>query len=125
MMTDTVLSRWWYLDLMAEFPELEIYTGGWGPEQELADIELGDRVTTEEALWLTTWIYSTERDRHWAAVSGMVRMVCDRVRRDRPIAEKVLALLAGDDPDQIPVSRAEIPDGWYPDTEAWQTGRLP
>lgn len=118
------LSKWWYLDLAAEFPELEIYTGhGWGPAQELGIIELGERVMTHEAWWLFTWIYSKERDRIWAAVSGMFCMVIERLRRDRPEAERILRILARQDPDEI--TAADIPAGWYPDVEAWDRGELP
>lgn len=105
--------RWWYLDLAAEYPEPEIYVGhGWGPAQELGLIELGERVMTEEALWLLTWIYSSERDKIQAAVLGMFRMVMDRVRRDRPEAEQVILALQGD--DGAAVHYDEIPFGWCP-----------
>ena len=51
--TNPESGRWWYLDLVAEFPELEIYTGhGWGPDQELGQLELGDH-------WLIKPIYIT------------------------------------------------------------------
>jgi hypothetical protein len=113
-MTDTEISRWWYLDLAAEFPELEIYSGhGWGPEQELGDTELGDRVMTEEALWLPTWFYASDRDRHWAAVSRLLAMVVDRIRRDRPAAERILAVLAGEDPEAV--RWEEVPAVWQPE----------
>ena len=76
------ISQWWYLELAADFPGLEIYTGhGWGPAQELAGIELGERVTMEEALWLPTWFYSKKRDRHSAAVGRLYAMVTERIRR--------------------------------------------
>lgn len=101
--------RWWYLDLAAEFPELEIYTGhGWGPDQELGQLELGERVMIHESLWLFTWFYSKEKDRIWAAVSGMFGMVCQAMR-DRKLY-----------PDIDP-----IPEGWYPDVEAWEAGTFP
>ena len=123
-MTVQAPGRWWYLDLAAEFPELEIYSGhGWGPVQELGLIELGDRVMTEEALWLPTWFYSGARDRHWAAVSRMFGMVIERIRDSRPEAEKVLRVLA--DQDLNEVSQDEIPDGWLPDAQAWNEGKLP
>lgn len=123
-MTTAGLSRWWYLDLAAEFPELEIYTGhGWGPAEELAQLELGERVIEYETYWLFTWVYSEKRDRIWAAVSGMFGMVVERIRRDRPEAERILRVLAGEDPDEV--SLKEIPPGWMPDTAAWEQGRLP
>jgi hypothetical protein len=123
-MTDTEVSRWWYLDLAAEFPMLEIYTGhGWGPAQELGQYELGERVMTEEALWLPTWFYSKAPDRHWAAVSRMFGMVIERIRQDRPEYEKILRVLAGDDPAEVLMT--EIPEGWLPDAQAWEEGRLP
>lgn len=121
------LSRWWYLDLAAEFPELEIYSGsGWGPAQELALIELGERVLDEETHWLFTHIYSKEKDRIWAAVSGMFSMVIARIRRDRrvhPSDEYLLRVPAGQDPDGV--CSEEIPSGWRPDVQAWDEGRLP
>jgi hypothetical protein len=41
---------WQSLELAAAFPELEMYSGhGWGPEQELDLIELGERVMDHEA----------------------------------------------------------------------------
>lgn len=121
-MTET-LSRWWYLDLGAEFPQIEMYTGhGWGPEQELGLIELGERVMEEEALWLFTWFYSEARDRHWAATSRMFGMVVERIRRERPEAEKILRVLAGNDSDEVRLE--EIPDGWMPDVQAWDEGRF-
>lgn len=102
------MSRWWYLDLAAEFPELEIYhSHGWGPAQELGLAELGDRVMTEEALWLPTLFYSTARDRHWAATIRMFAMVIQAMR-DR-----------GLDPEHDPV-----PDGWHPDAQAWDARRV-
>ena len=108
-----VSQQWWYLELVADFPELEIYTGpGWGPAQELAEIELGGRVTMEEALWLPTWFYSKPRDRHWAAVSCMFAMIIKRIRRDKGLK------------DDEPVERADIPPGWMPDVQAWDDGRL-
>ncbi len=110
--------RWWYLELAAEFPELEIYSGGWGAEQELGLIELGDRVMTAEALWLFTWFYSSERDRHWAAASGMFGMVVERIRRDRPVEERVIRVLAGEDENTVTMD--EVPAGWRPDTGAWE-----
>ena len=123
-MTDPVPGRWWYLELATEFPELEIYTGhGWGPEQELGTIELGERVMTAEAYWLFTRLYSRERDRVWAAVSGMFGMVVERLRRDRPEEERVIRVLAGTDPDEV--SMDEIPKVWRPDVQAWEEGRLP
>jgi len=95
------------------YPELEIYTGnGWGPAQELGTIELGGRVMLEEALWLPTWFYSRERDREYAAVARLFAMVTARVRRDRTEAERILRVLAGDDPDEVAVG--EIPAGWVP-----------
>jgi hypothetical protein len=116
------LSRWWYLDLAAEFPELEIYSGhGWGPAQELGLIELGERVMDSEANWLFTWVYSTERDRHWAAVSLMFGMVVDRIRRERPEGERILMILAGQDLDEV--SMDEVPDDWRPDVQAWDKER--
>jgi hypothetical protein len=121
--TETTASRWWYLDLAADFPELEIYYGGWKAEQELGLLELGERVMNEEASWLFTWIYTSERDRIWAAVSGMFGMIADRVRRDRPEAERVLITLRSEDPQTV--SLDEIPAGWRPDTKAWDEGRLP
>jgi hypothetical protein len=102
------MSRWWHLDLMARYPELEIYTGGWGPDQELGLIELGDRVMAEEACWLATRTYSKERDRIWAAVAGMFAMVIQGMRD------------AGLDPATDPV-----PAGWYPDVDGWDEGRRP
>jgi hypothetical protein len=114
------LSRWWYLDLAADFPELEIYSGGWKAEQELGLIELGQRVMDHEAGWLFTWVYSNERDRVWAAVSAMFGMVLERIRRDRPEGERVIRALAGQDQDAV--SRDEIPAGWYPDVQAWDGG---
>lgn len=105
--------RWWYLDLAREFPELEIHSGhGWGPEQELGTIELGDRVMLEEALWLPTWFYSQARDRHYAAVGRMYAMVAARVKRDRAEEERILRVLAGDDPDEV--SAEDIPLSWVP-----------
>ncbi len=122
-MTETI-SRWWYLDLAAEFPELEIYSGhGWGPVQELGLVELGERAMTHETWWLFTWAYSREKDRIWAAASGMLGMVIERIRRDRPEAERVLRVLADQDPQEV--SMDEIPDGWLPDAKAWDEGRLP
>jgi hypothetical protein len=118
-----IISRWWYLDLAAEFPELEIYTGhGWGPEQETGQLELGERVMTEEALWLVTWIYSRPSDRHWAAVSRMFAMIIERIRRDRPETELAMRALAGEDPEEI--SEHEIPPGWLPDVQAWNAGKF-
>lgn len=115
--------RWWYLELSAEFPELEIYNGhGWGPDQELGLIERGERVMDAETDWLFTWIYSSARDRHWAATSGMFAMVLDRIRRDRPEEELVLHALAGTDPNEV--KPEEIPEGWRPDVEAWDEGRF-
>lgn len=110
------LARNWHLELSADFPGLEIYLGnGWGPAEELRTIELGERAMECETYWLFTWIYSKERDRIWAAVSGMFGMVIERIRRDRPEAERVLRVLAGDDPDEISIG--EIPPGWYPDVD--------
>jgi hypothetical protein len=121
--TAPAISRWWYLELAAGFPELEIYTGhGWGPDEELAGVELGDRVTTEQALWLPTWFYSRHSDRHWAATSRMFAMVLDRIRRDRPIAERALRVLAGYDPEEVTID--DVPAGWLPDTDAWNGGRF-
>lgn len=116
--------RWWHLELAAEFPELEIYTGhGWGPDQELGQYELGERVMEEESLWLFTWFYSDAKARHWAAVSRMFGMVIERIRRERPEDERILRILAGDDPAEV--SWEEIPEGWRPDAQAWDEGRLP
>ncbi len=112
--------RWWYLELAAQFPELEIYSGGWGPAQELGLIELGDRVMTAEALWLFTWLYSSERDRHWAAACGMFGMVIERIRRDRSVAERVIRVLAGENENAVAMD--EIPAGWRPDVRAWEEG---
>jgi hypothetical protein len=121
-MTET-LSRWWHLDLAAGFPGLEIYTGhGWGPDQELSTIELGERVMDHEADWLFTRIYSEPRDRHWAATSGMFAMIIERIRRDRPEGEKILRVLAGEDPERV--GEEDIPAGWLPDTAAWDEGRF-
>lgn len=115
--------RWWYLDLAADFPELEIYTGpGWGPEQELGQYELGERVMEEETLWLFTWLYSDPRARHWAAVSRMAGMIVAKIRRERSEGEKILRVLAGEDPDRVDIE--EMPEGWMPDVEAWDEGRL-
>jgi hypothetical protein len=115
--------RWWYFELAAEFPELEIYSGhGWGPDQELSQYELGERVAEEEALWLPTWFYSKARDRHWAATSRMLVMVLDRIRRDRTLAELVLHALLGTDPYEV--RREEVPAGWWPDVEAWDEGKF-
>ncbi len=100
--------RWWYLDLAADFPELEIYYGGWRAEQETGLLELGERVMDHEVDWLCTRIYSKERDRIWAAVSSMSRMVYQAMR-DRGLY-----------PDVDP-----IPPGWKPDVETWDAGRLP
>jgi hypothetical protein len=116
------LARKWHLELSAEFPDLEIYFGGWGPEQELSQYELGERVMEEETSWLFTWIYSGARDRHWAAAGGMCRMVIERIRRDRPEAERILRVLAGEDPDAVELE--EIPAGWRPDTDAWEAGKF-
>jgi hypothetical protein len=114
--------RWWHLDLASGFPELEIYSGhGWRPEQELGLAELGERVMDEEALWMFTRIYSRPRDRHLAAASGMFRMVIERVRRDRSEDERVLRVLAGEDPDAIRME--DVPAGWRPDARAWDEGR--
>jgi len=107
------MARNWHLDMSARFPELEIHLGnGWGLAEELADVELGDRVTLHEALWLPTRFYSKERDRVWAAVAGMFGMVVERVRRDRSEGEKILRVLAGDDPQYV--SLDEMPPGWVP-----------
>jgi hypothetical protein len=115
-MTTEASGRWWYLDLAAEFPGLEIYTGhGWGPAQELGLVELGERVMTEEAMWLPTWFYSKQRDRHWAAVNRMLGMVIEWIRDSRPEAERILRVLAGDDPQEVRVD--EIPPGWVPDAD--------
>lgn len=102
----TDLSRWWYLDLAADFPELEIYTGhGWRPEQETGLLELGGRVMDEQASWLPTWFYSTERDRVWAAVSYLFRAVLQARRsHGRPCLEPG--------------------DAWYPDVTAWDSGKM-
>ena|SRR6185369_9365612 len=94
-MTD---SKWWHLDLAADFPELEIYYGGWKSEQETGLLELGDRVMDEMAGWLFTWICSSERDRIWAAVSYMYRAVLQAMRN------------AGLQPG----CAADLPAGWYP-----------
>lgn len=106
IVTETA-SRWRYLDLAADFPELEIYTGhGWGPEQETGLLELGERVMDNEADWLFTWFYTRDRDRIWAAVSYLFRAVL-QARRDHG------------KPDPEPG------DGWYPDAGAWDRGELP
>jgi hypothetical protein len=68
-------SRWWYLELAAGFPELEIYRGGWKAEQETGLLELGERAMNEQANWLPTWFYSSDRDKTLAAVSYMFRAV--------------------------------------------------
>jgi hypothetical protein len=118
--------RWWYLELAAEFPELEIYSGhGWGPAEELGQYELGERVMDHEAHWLFTRIYSTPRDRHWAAVSIMFGMIIERIRQDLPEEEKVLMALRDEDWREAPVSLDKIPPGWMPDTQGWIEVGLP
>jgi hypothetical protein len=100
------LSRWWYLDLSADFPELEIrFSSAGGPEWELGLVERGERVMEYEASWIITWIYSKPRDRHWAATGGLFNMVLQAMR-DR-------GLKPGIDP---------IPEGWMPDARAWDEG---
>jgi hypothetical protein len=116
-------SRWWYQELAAKFPELEIYTGGWGAAEELGQYELGERVMEHETYWLFTWIYSERKDRIWAAVGGMFGMVIERIRRDRPEEERILRVLASEDPDAV--SFEEIPPEWRPDAAGWDEGRLP
>lgn len=101
----TAVSRWWHLDLAAEFPELEIYCGGWKAEQETSLLELGERVMDHQAHWLFTWVYSRERDRVWAAVSYMFGAVLQARR-------------AHGQPDLVPG------DDWYPDVESWDRGLL-
>jgi len=96
-------SKWWYLDLHADYPELEMYYGGWKSEQELDLLELGDRVMDHQAAWLFTWVYSSERDRIWAAVSYMYCQVLQAMR-DRGLN---------------PGCAADLPAGWYPDAAAW------
>jgi hypothetical protein len=91
------MSKWWYLDLAADFPELEIYHGGWKAEQETGLLELGDRVMTEQAMWLPTWFYSQERDRIQAAVGYMFRVVLQFLRDHRQ-------------------EDLQPGDQWYPDT---------
>jgi hypothetical protein len=71
-----------------------------------------------EALWLPTWFYSEERDRCYAAVAQMFIMVCARVKRDRPEDERILRVLAGDDPDEVVVE--EIPLEWVPCALTWR-----
>lgn len=92
------ISKWWYLDLMADYPELEIYTGGWGPDQELELIELGERVVTCPTDGLFFSIYSREIDRLTTAV-GILHSAVYRKYQE-----------AG----------KELPDGWQPDWEAWE-----
>jgi hypothetical protein len=69
-----------------------------------------------------TRIYGRPRDQHWAAVSTMFAMVIARVRRDRTQDERVLRVLAGEDPDEVRMS--DVPAGWCPDTRAWEEGRF-
>jgi hypothetical protein len=94
--------------MAASFPELEIYFGGWKSEQETAQIELGERVMFAEANWLFTWVYSAERDRIWAAVSGMFGMIIQAMR-DRGLDPEI----------------TDVPTGWYPDVAAWDERRFP
>lgn len=95
-MSTEELSRWWYLDLHAGYPELEMYYGGWKSEQELGLLELGERVMDAETGWLLTWIYSELRDRVWAAVIYMFRALREH---------------------------GEVPPEWRPDTGRWDTDR--
>jgi hypothetical protein len=88
-------SNWWWLDLSADYPELEIYHGGWKADQERDLLELGDRVLIAEADWMLTWIYSTLRDRIWAAVSYYVRAMR---------------------------TRGTVPPEWLPDVDTWDSG---
>lgn len=88
------ISKWWYLDLAADYPEIEMYSGGWKATQELALLELGDRVMHHEAAWLFTWIYTYQLDRIWAAVLYMMGQIRERLDY--------------------------VPDGWQADIEAWE-----
>jgi hypothetical protein len=106
-MSAPAVSKWWYLDLAAEFPELEIYMGGWKSGQERDLLELGDRVMIEESGWLATWVYSKLRERVWAGVIYMLRSVQERARER--------------DPDALELDN--IPSDWRPDLEAWERDR--
>jgi hypothetical protein len=97
----------WHLEL-AHVPGVEMYYGGWTGDEELRQLELGERVMDHETDWLFTRLYSKPRDRMWAAVGGMYRMVLQAMRD------------AGKDPATEPA-----PAGWHPDAEAWDEGRLP
>ena len=108
MPAEAEISRWWYLDLAADFPDLEIHFGGWKAEQETSLIELGERVMNAEADWLLTWIYSSERDRTWAASGSMFRMVLQRMR-DQKL-----------DPEVDPVPAGWYPDAIYYDRDRWE-----
>ena len=99
-------SRWWYLDLAAEFPQLEIYTGrGWRGTDETLQVELGERVMTEQAFQLP--IYTSLRDRIFSAAICMLRGVQERAREKHPEALEFDA----------------IPAGWVPDIERWDSDR--
>jgi len=91
------LSRWWYLDLAARYPGIEMYHGGWRGDQETALLELGDRVMNHEAAQLP--VYTREMDRVWALVLTLYATV-----------------LQG---EPLTVSPDEVPAGWRPDTGGW------
>ena len=96
-MSETI-SKWWYLDLQADFPELEIYTGGWGPGQELDLIELGERAETCSTDGLLWGIYSREFDRIFTCVAMLAGTVAQRYRAEGK----------------------ELPAEWQPDIEYWE-----